>query len=143
MHIGPEIQRLKGNVSIHRTYGAKDSEVMRIEVQDKEARVTAFTIYLSLNQFAEIITGHSGVDCEFEYSSLIGTKGENKEELVPIPDYDRRKPGWEKKCLKPFEVDGWWARSGDISNGHRHVKKDGKDYQRVVFYRNVPKKEGK
>lgn len=56
---------------------------------------------------------------------------------------EREGDSWKLKALKPFEVDGWKARGGDINNHHRHVIEKGgtQEFQRVVFFRNVPKRE--
>lgn len=98
---------------------------------------------MTLEEFAKALFSSTG-ECEIEFndSGKVGTQGEHKEELVPIPKWEKRdKAGrWKDAALAPFLVDGWYPRGSDIENfTHRHVVKNGKDYQSVVFFRNVPK----
>ena len=136
--------RLKGNISINRFGGGRDDSEIQIEIGDEEARVQICTLTMSLHNFAECVTGLSHVDCsvDFNNSGKIGTIGESKEEMVPIPPYDERDSGgkWIKRALAPFTVDGWSPRDRDITNHHGWARnKDGQEFQRVVFFRNVPR----
>ncbi len=132
---------LRGSLSIGRTSGRDDNPI-RIELIDEDAACTVVQIRMSLLEFAECITGKGHCDCVFEFndSGVVGKQAQSKSELVPIPSYPRDKGDWEKKALAPFEVDGWKARESDISNHHCWSReKSGQEYQRVVFFRHVPK----
>lgn len=129
-------------LSINRIYGvALFRNIVRIQVEDFTAGTIACQIEVDLESFADCLMGRAMVQCAsalFNETALLGTKQENKEELVPIEAY---RPSDEEiqKALKPFEIDGWIGRESDLSNPHRAViKENGKRYQRVVFFRNVP-----
>lgn len=107
--------------------------------------------WVPYDTFAKALTGSGYQDCEFEsfVSKFTGTKAENKEELVPVPDWEgRQTEGWQARALAPFEVDGWHARSTDIDNHHRSVRKTNKEtsevcqFQNVVFFRHVHPETG-
>lgn len=134
---------LSGHLTISRVLGGNSEEV-RIEVIDDNACVVAIRIKATPLAFVEALFGSGSQLCVFEFNNTgsVGTNGENKEELVPVPPSKARDSAgrWITKALKPFEIDGWHARGGDIENfTHRHVVKGNKDFQRVVFFRNVPK----
>jgi hypothetical protein len=133
--------KLAGKLSISRVTSNKEPNFVEITVVDAEASVEAISVKVSIETFANALFGSGYQDCEFEFndSGRVGTIHEHKEELVPIPDYGNRPEGWQKKALAPFEVDGWSARSGDITNGHLHVTQKGQNHQRVAFFRNMPK----
>ncbi len=136
---------LKGSLSIGRT-GRSDDKAIRIELNDADSHCTAVLVRMGLPEFAECITGMGHADCEFEFndSGVIGMLAQSKTEMVPVPSsHPRGDEEWKRKALAPFEVDGWKARAGDITNQHCWSRDEsGKEFQRVVFFRHVPKTEG-
>jgi hypothetical protein len=138
-------ENIKGSISISLMHGRDNERPIEIRVTDEVARVRAITVSMTLEQFAQAITGHGHCECIIEHFSdggLVGTVGENKEENVPVPTFDdqRKNKNWKAKALKPFRIDGWHEREGDIDNyTHRHFFDGKQDFQRVVFFRNVRK----
>ena len=132
--------KLKGKLSVSKVYGG-DAHVMRISLDDEVARCRAVEIEVGMLAFVEALTGSGYQPCDFDWndSGRVGTIGENKEELVPVPDWQSRPDNWIDVALAPFRVDGWRERNGDIENHHRHSRKGDQEYQKVVFFRNVPK----
>lgn len=122
-------------IQIGRHFGSDEKRCVTIEVTDKISGAQFVEVKLSLAEFADAVFGRGYVPCEFNLRGVdkVGMKAENKEEFVPISREDDRKENYSK-ALKPFEVDGWHARSGDMGNGHR---REGDGY-RVVFFRHVP-----
>lgn len=139
----------KGRISIGRVHCGDQPDYMRIELTDEDSQIQCIEIKLSLQQFAEALTGRGHVECTFETRGLdlLGSVAEHKEELVPIPSYDYQRSKSARssalaRALKPYETDGWRARREDAENHHRFVKmdKDGKRHiQRISFDRWVPK----
>jgi len=137
------MKKLKGSLSIGRTSGGSaisEKHPVRIEVTDELSHCRVIEIRLSISDFADALFGRGYTPCHVELntSNVIGMKAENKTELVPFDMYHGRSPELIAKVLKPFEVDGWRAREGDMLNGHCSVQDKGKRYQRVVFFRHVP-----
>lgn len=116
---------------------------LRILITDSISGCVAAHVSLSLTDFALALTGMGYVDCDLEFndSGVVGMVAENKTELVPIPaEHPYNREAWSIAALAPFEVDGWKAREGDITNGHNFVRtKNGMTFQRVVFFRHVPR----
>lgn len=112
---------------------------MHIAIKDETSRVEFMEITMTLEQFGDMLSAPRMVECDFKLRAVdrIGMIAENKTEIVPVDyghEYNRAK---RKKiaaaALRPFEVDGWSAREGDIDNPHCHTK----DGYRVVFFRHV------
>ena len=135
---------LEGAISIGRTSGGpnEDATPVRIEITDELSRTRVIDIRMSLEAFADALMGHGFRPCSitFNDTGTVGMKGENKTELVPFDMYGGSRSDEEriKKALAPFEVEGWRARSSDMTNGHCSTTKDGKRHQSVVFFRHVP-----
>lgn len=136
--------KLPGNISIKRMQGGREETPVRIELIDQESGCVAAYIHMGLEQFASALLGLSHIKCEFEFndSGVIGMTAQNKEEKVPVPPYSSRQKGWQKIALAPYEIDDWKARGGDIDNHHCTVRTKDGEFQRVVFFRHVPKVQG-
>lgn len=131
---------LKGKLTISHFRGSGESSI-RITLEDDDARLNAAEINMDVTAFAKAVLGCAWQDCTFTVtdSGLLGTMGENKTEAVPVPKRRDMAGKWIKTALKPFEVNGWKARAGDMTNQHHSFNKDGKEFQTVVFFRNVAK----
>jgi hypothetical protein len=112
-----------------------------IYIQDYRASANIVEVKMTTEAFALAVTGLGSVEAtaEFNDSGNVGMVAQNKTEMVPIPSSGKTRGGeWEAKALAPFEVNGWRARSGDISNHHRWSRdKNGQEWQSVVFFRHV------
>lgn len=128
--------------------------MIRICIGDASSNIEFFQCDMALADFAHVLTGRSNVAIDYEPRglSLVGTKAENKTELVPFRPHDHHKERQTARlddheartrsvalALKPFEVDGWSASISDMWNGHR-TRPGG---QLVAFFRHVDAKTGK
>jgi len=133
------MKRLDGSVRISRVQGRQEGDRIEIVVQDSNARCEAITIILTAEEFGDALS-NIGSKCKFEFndSGVVGTIGQNKEEIVEVEDTRPSIIG-ENAALKLWEVDGWKARHGDISNHHNWISHNmtGWHKQKVVFFRNV------
>ncbi len=123
------------------TIGRLDTDTVRITIEDDEARVLAVQVDVEIGIFARALMASGCQPCvmTFNDTGTVGTIGQNKAEVVPIPPYDERTGDWEEKAVRPFEVDGWHARMSDVDNRHCQFRKGDKCYARVTFFRHVPR----
>jgi hypothetical protein len=137
------------NVSIHIGFVHCNSgeDEIRIEISDENSSVRFFEGTLSVEAFAGCAFGHRLAHfyrAEIRGLDLLGKYLESKHEFVPFDWGSRHSPDEEKRlkqeALKPFEVDGWKARRGDMDNHHNWVRsgEKGTGYN-VVFFRHVDK----
>lgn len=99
----------EAKVTISKLIGG-DNNKIRIEIEDELSGATFVSVDLSLEAFAQAITGLSIVSGEMKVRNLdlIGKRREMKKEIVPTDNYN---PSYEDvlELAKPFEVDGWKA----------------------------------
>lgn len=129
--------KLKGTFSISGFSGS--SSGVRIEIADDISRCRILVAELTHEALGQALCGSSMQPCEIELynKAPFGMKAENKTEFVPVKQFSPN-PAQSKAALKPFEVDGWKARSGDLGNHHHFVRlKDGTEGFMVVFFRHV------
>lgn len=128
--------------------GGSAGDTIRISIEDDSSRVQFVECDVTPHDFAMAVFGRGNVPASFETAglNLIGTKAENKTELVPFDahKYQRERSAFEGDdveartpavlaALKSFEVDGWRASVSDMWNSHRREKGG----QRVTFFRHV------
>ncbi|CAM6053491.1 unnamed protein product [Sphagnum tenellum] len=129
--------KLPGSISITRVNTNQGPNYIRIEVKDEVSRTNFCELKLSLEQFANALTGLRS-KCELEVRPrFLGKKPEHKRELVfPVEpptsatdglDYNGRKKVRAQYSLAPFEVDGWMASFPDDFGNH-HRGNDSKGY---------------
>jgi len=139
--------KLKGNISIGKYMNSREMErPVHINIVDESSSIQFLEVNLSLEEFALVLTGLSGVNCELETRSLdlVGTVRETKFEMVPTPEKFTYLPEKERlklagECVAPFEVDGWRGRDSDMLN-HYNQSKDGMSFK-VTFVRYAKGKE--
>lgn len=124
---------MNGHSSISRTTKSQGSDSIRFRMEDDTSGVTFLEVEMSLEDFARILTGQGHIPCTFElYAQNVGKTRETKTEIVPLENRYFATDKERQEALKPFEVDGWEARQGDISNHHNYTNSDG---VKVVFMR--------
>ncbi len=122
--------KAKGRITVSRRQGGDNENPIVISIQDDISGVSFVEVSMSLESFAEAITGHGHLDCTLEYLpkafAVIGKRCENKTEVVAFPEeiiagYDKdrtaRAQAWLRKI--GMEADGWKADAEDINNHHR------------------------
>lgn len=137
------MKTLKGKLTITRVDGNVNESRMCIRVEDVLSGCEAVEVTCGIEAFAFALTAMASQPCDVEFndSGVIGKKRETKEEVVHVPAHDYRgRDAAYAEALKPFEVDGWVARGGDLGNGHRRVKgggtrPSGGESYRAVFWR--------
>ncbi len=123
---------MKGQMSINRV--SSNPSFIRLEIEDDVSGTRFLQVGISLENFARMLTGSNYLDCDFElHTQNVGRTRESKTEIVPLEDKYFATDEQRHKALAPFEVDGWKARSDDISNHHNYTDKG----IRVVFTRFV------
>ena len=134
---------MKGSLTISRVTGGREPEEIRIRITDESSRVQFVEMKMTPENFARCITGLGYVEGDFEVRDLhlVGSIGENKEELVRCePPYgNEKKMAKARAAMRKMEVDGWRGCESDLRNHHR-CSDDG---VMVMFYRNVDAKTGK
>lgn len=77
----------KGSISISRPHGPEPPYI-EISIVDDLSGSQFVEARIPLKEFAELITGLSHVDCEFDFRpDLVGKKREHKEEVVPFKGF--------------------------------------------------------
>lgn len=132
---------LKGQITISRVTSNHEGDEIEIRFYDCDASIEFAIMHLTPEAFAKALTGLGYVEGVLEVRGLelVGTRMEHKTEIVPVPlGYSKSDELKALKVLKTYEVDGWKARSGDITNHHNYIPHKGMS---IVFFRNVPKQE--
>lgn len=134
---------MKGALTISRWTNGKGESGISINFIDDSSGVNFLTAKVSLEDFAEAVTGLGHVPCTFElHSDNVGKRSEHKTELVPAVkslNYAVT-PKWKKAMIdqmKVFEVDGWKGRESDLWNRHNYVSNVVGEFQSVTFNRFV------
>ncbi len=115
-----------------------DGPVISIEIEDSLSARVFVEIHLTLETFAEAVTGLSSRPGEMEVQNfdLVGKKLEIKSEIVPQVGFNATKTEIHE-ALAPFEVDGWTGSRKDVTNHHNFCGNN----VRVKFRRYVPATE--
>lgn len=128
----------KGRLRIFQSSGARYGEVnpVTIRVEDEASGTLFFEAEIEAADVARVLIGNQEAEIKFvlERVDLIGSTRETKTECVPIV-LDSKGREDKAASIKPFEVDGWSARSGDFGNHHRGGSHKG-EYS-VVFFRHL------
>jgi hypothetical protein len=129
----------KGNFRISRDMR---SNRIHIYLEDELSGVTFLAIEMSPEALGKALTNHYTNECEYTLQALgvIGKKEEIKHEIVTMPPGSRYTDEEKAQAVKPFEVDGWMAKTHVIGNHHYEVEGKRGSY-RVVFIRFVEVEE--
>lgn len=132
------MQELKGNITMSKTYG--EGVAMEIRIQDENSRKTFVVAKISMEEFAQLITGLGNRPINMKVGGLnvVGKQKEQKELIFPVKGYSAHNEA-EEKC-QSFADEGWTA-----SNYFRSQKSffseniDGKEqyFARTSQYRYV------
>jgi len=129
--------KLEGRITVSRFTNCNDDFPVYIEVEDVKSSVRFLEVRMGLKEFALAVLGLGSITCLLDVGGfeLLGTKRENKRELVPCehPFGDKKKLALAVKALKTFETDGWIGDKKDLENGHNY-KPDGIE---VRFIRHI------
>jgi hypothetical protein len=133
-------ETMKGEITIsHYT----NLDEIHIKVVDSLSTTRFIDVKIKPSDLMLALTGLGNVNCQFDLmAEHVGQVIEHKEEVVRLRQRITNTPAEEQavieKALRPFRVDGWFAREGDLGNSHLSVKygKTFVDY-RVTFYRYV------
>ena len=115
---------------------------IRIAVADESSGVQIIEVHLSLEKFAEALTGRGDCDCEaevFDTFAYLGSTYEHKREKVYVGEEVYRNFTDEEATalLAPLDVDGWRGRLEDLNNHHNSGKDEQGAYYEVHFGRHV------
>lgn len=135
-HIGP------GSITISRPSYGDGTKAIEIRVRDDQNHITFLELRISLEDFAEALTGLGQCPCQIEvYPDHIGKAAEHKTEFVPLDLaglYTKvSQQAATMRALRPFEVDGWTAIGGRLWNSHYKRDVDGRPGYSVGFVRYV------
>lgn len=118
-----------------------------LTIEDAISGTIIVELEIDITQWALALTSLMSRPCHIDFRpQSFGKIRECKTEIVPIPEGNEGFGAEDRKAraeiaVKPFEVDGWRAHSGDFGNHHRSAGY-GKGY-RVGFTRFVPATEEK
>lgn len=135
---------IKGKLTISRPQCSSGEKYINIEVEDDDARIVFLTLKISLENFAEAITGLASSGCEFEVGGLENV-GKIKEHdtmvfLMPAHDWNSRNKIAHEEAKK-HTPEGWEA-STYFGSQDSFFRKDGAEYARTNIYRWVDKDTG-
>ena len=131
----------KCSLSISRVRGG-GKEPISIVANDRVSRLRLFECRVSLEQFAEALTGTGRVDCtcSFNRSDKIGKTRQHKTESVEVPERGcALHLDALKELIAKHETDGWQGRVADLNNYHN---RSGDGRYSVLFERWVDNSEG-
>ena len=120
------MKRLKGELSIGRVSCSGGDDYINIRLKDELSGCCVVEIKVPLIEWANITTGMSHRNVEFEYfdHSKIGMRLESKKVFVPCKQY-RPTDAQMDAVLAPFEIDGWEGSRCDMYNHHNRVSNSG------------------
>ena len=112
----------KVGVWIGRVTSNTEGAFISIEIQDEASRIRIVEVKMTLEEFAQCVTGMSLMDIPAEFGdlSLIGKQMEVKVIEISGLDYSTWKD--RNRFIKPFEADGWKAEDKEEMNHHRMSK---------------------
>lgn len=134
--------KLQGKITISRPQWSDGTETITIRLQDENSRIEFVEARMTLQAFAQAITGlgHRDVELEMHGLDLVGKRIEHKEELVFVPgeSYEPRHKKFAQMAIEAFELDGWKGSLRDADNSKRIAERrsDGNVYT-VGFVRYV------
>ena len=125
---------IPGAVTITRV-SYPDGQRISIRIEDRLSRRCFVEVQMSLEAFANAVTGFSYQPSELQIQDLdlVGKKLEIKHVIVPQAGFDASKEAI-LDALEPFEVNGWMGCVSDMTNHHNFCG----DKVRVHFKRYVP-----
>lgn len=112
---------LPGKLTISHPSGG-GGDYIEIRVEDATSGTPFLALQVSLEAFANAITGRASQDCTLELRGLdnLGKRREVKHERVPYTRvYGAYAQLAKAKALAPFEVDGWRGHASDLGNHHK------------------------
>jgi len=119
------MQNIKGKLGLSRIGGAGSDAYMQLTIQDKTSGVQFATIEIGMAQFAYLLSGLHGIECNIDVRGLdlVGMTQEHKHEPVPVvKGLDKNDEDAIKATLIAFELDGWVANREDLFNHHKYNK---------------------
>ena len=142
------MKRLQGKISITvpSSNTPDNRKFVRVEMCDELSGSRFLDISIPIDTWTLATVGNlSYCNCEFElHPDYVGMRNEHKSEIVYVEkqrSYSRADQRLaELEALKEWEVDGWSARAGDISNHHRRkvdLSTETHDAYEVTFFRYV------
>jgi len=126
-------EKYKGSIRVSRVSSNFEPDYISIELVEEKSGVHFCDVKMSVSDFADILFSRSA-KCELLLRGLhnMGKKCINETRVIKHTGSRDEKD--TEETLKRHEVDGWFARRGDLCNMHRHV---GNDEYRVVFFKYV------
>ena len=112
---------MDGKISISKVTGP-NVRYVEIELTDTKSGIEFMHVHITLEAFAEAITGSGSQSCTFELSGMcnVGKRREVKHEFVSYDNVSKSQDYEAKaQALAPFEVDGWRGRTSDLGNMHK------------------------
>jgi len=134
---------IKGKISIGKTSSnGENATPIKIELRDTDAVIEFAIIYLSLENYAQVITGLSHVECDIEVRDLdkVGKVRQQDILVIEMP----QETDWKKQKEIAYEIakakcpEGWIA-SSYFNSQNSFFKKDGKEYAQTQIVRWVEK----
>lgn len=141
---------LKGLITISRSQNNYGDDSITIRLKDDDAVIEPFEISMSLEAFAEAITGFAYRPCKFTVRNLdkVGKVREHKTFEFQLPDVkvfnlDSKLKEIAREVLSTVCPDGWEANSAfsAFSSQDSFFSKDGKLWARTLITRWVPKSD--
>ena len=128
---------IKGKITISRVTSNTEGSYVEVRFQDDGASIEFAIAKLTMEQFAQAITGRGYVDCEIEVRGLdlVGKKMEHATIEFPIPkaDYKHRKES-ATKAAAAYIPEGW-VLSDSFSSQGSFFTRDGQEFARATIRR--------
>lgn len=140
------MKQLNGKITISRVSQSDGGQFMNIELSDCLSGIRMLSVEMTMQDFAEAITGLGYRECTHSVNVSNLDKIGKKLEIKSVPIlFDGQPPLGDKffdymsRLVKPYEVDGWTVDDYDIKsrNYHRNCAMDGRPAYTVSFRRYV------
>ena len=129
--------KLEGKISILAHHG--NNSGIEIEIEDNASGIRICTAEISMEAFAQAVTGLSSCPCNITLyqSENIGKKLEVKDELIPYPYSNSEFEKVIKDLVEPYEIDGWKADSYYTGSYNHHQHNYSNATYKMAFRRYV------
>ena len=119
------MQELKGDITISKTY-SNGGQHMEIRIKDENSRITFVVAKISMEDFAELITGLSNRPINMKVKGLenVGKFKQQKPLRFPISNYAAHSEASEK--CQNFADEGW--KANDYFRSQKSFVNEGKQY---------------
>lgn len=132
----------KGKLTISRPQYSDGTKLINISLIDDDANIQFVDVEIPYDEFTEVITGMSRVNCNFEVRNLsnVGKVKEQRDISVPIEDDYNKENRIKNACIELDKVvPKGWSYSTYFNSQNSFTKRDDVLYANTCIFRWVDK----